>query len=102
MRSRLPDERALTWLGLSLEKLGLGVTLEALGLATLAWAGEPAAQPAPVAAATTSAAEPSNEVALRGLKDILLGSIPALSRGSLDVPSRMFGCSKVTPLDQEQ
>ena len=27
MRSRLPDERALTWLGLNLEKLGLGEQL---------------------------------------------------------------------------
>jgi hypothetical protein len=72
MRSRLPDERALTWDGLSLEKLGLG-------LATLAWAVEPATQPAPVIAAP-SATAPSNEAALRGVKDILLPSIPALSQ----------------------
>src|SRR5580692_12822459 len=50
-RSRLPDERALTWLALSLEKLG--PALERLGLATLASAVEPAAQPALVIAART-------------------------------------------------
>ncbi len=52
MRSCLPDERALTWLGLNLEKLGV---------ATLARAVEPAAQPAPATAVTPSAAAPSNE-----------------------------------------
>jgi hypothetical protein len=61
----------LTWLALSLEKLG--PALERLGLATLASAVEPAAaQPAPVIAVTPSAAVPSNETALRGVKDILL------------------------------
>jgi hypothetical protein len=35
IRSRLPDERALTWLALSLEKLGLG-TLARAAEATLA------------------------------------------------------------------
>ncbi len=65
MRSRLPDERALTWLGLNLAKLGLG-------LATLAWAAGAAAQPAPLIAATPSAVAPSNEAALRGVADILL------------------------------
>jgi hypothetical protein len=71
----LPDERALTWLALNLEKLGLGTlarAVEPLGLATLAWAVEPAAQPALVIAATPSAAAPSNEAALRGVKDILV------------------------------
>jgi hypothetical protein len=62
-RSRLPDERALTWLGLSLEKLAVG---------TLARAVEPDAQPTPVIAVTPSAVAPSNEAALRGVKDILL------------------------------
>jgi hypothetical protein len=67
MRSRLPDERALTWLGLNLEKLGF---------ATLAPAGEPAVQPTPVA---VTAAAPSNETTLREVKDILLSpSRPAL------------------------
>jgi hypothetical protein len=59
----LPDERALTWLGLNLEKLGLG--WEMLGLATLAPAGEPATQAAPVIAVTPSAAAPINEATLR-------------------------------------
>src|ERR1700722_6460712 len=71
MRSRLPDKRALTWLGLNLEKLGLG-TLAPAAEATLAPAAEPAAQPAPVIAVTPSAAAPSNEAALRGVADILL------------------------------
>jgi hypothetical protein len=57
----------LTWLALSLEKPGLG---------TLARVVEAAAEPAPVAApvtaATPSAAAPSNDAALRGVKDILL------------------------------
>ena len=75
MRSRLPDERVLTWLGLSLEKLGLG---------TLARAVEPAAQLAPVIAVTPSAAAPSNEAAFRGVKDILLPPFWPLS-GPLDV-----------------
>jgi hypothetical protein len=57
MRSRLPDERALTWLAFNLEKLGL---------ATLAREVEPAAQPASVIAVTPSAAAPSNEATLRG------------------------------------
>ena len=70
MRSRLPDARALTWLALSLEKLG--PDLEKLGLATLAWAVAPAAQPAPVVTVTPSAAAPSHEAALRRVKDILL------------------------------
>jgi hypothetical protein len=63
MRSDLPDERALTWLGLSLEKLGLG---------ELACAVEPAAQPAAVIAVPLSAIAPSNETALRRVKDIVL------------------------------
>ena len=67
MRSRLPDERALTWLGLNLEKLGF---------ATLARAVEPAAQPAPAIAVTPSAAAPNNEATLRGVKDILLPLFP--------------------------
>jgi hypothetical protein len=71
MRSRLPDERALAWLGLSLEKLGL---------ATLGLGGEPAAQATPVIIVTPSAAAPSNEAALRGVKDILLPPFPALSQ----------------------
>jgi hypothetical protein len=77
MRSRLPDERALTWLGLSLENLGP---------ATLARAAEPAAQPAPVVAVTTSAAAPSNEAALRGVNDILLSPF----RPPFEVP----GCNR--------
>src|SRR5580704_5526589 len=81
-RSRLPDERALTWLALSLEKLG--PALERLGLATLASAVEPAAQPALVIAARPSAATPSNETALRGIKDILRSPFRP-SHGSLDV-----------------
>ena len=82
MRSRLPDERALTWLGLNLEKLGLG---------TLARAVEPAAQPAPVIAVTPSAAAPSNEAALRRVKDILLPPFWP----TLGLPGRngTFGCS---------
>jgi hypothetical protein len=79
MRSRLPDERALTWLELNLGKLGLGTLARAVE-ATLAWAVEPAAQPAPLIAVTpsVSATAPSNETALRGVKDILLPSISAL------------------------
>jgi hypothetical protein len=75
MRSRLPDERDLTWLGLNLEKLGF---------ATLARAVEPAAQaaPAPAITETPSAAAPSNEAALRGVKDILLSPF----RPSLEFP----------------
>ena len=68
MRSCLPDERALTWLGLNLEKLGL----------TLARAVELAAQVTPVSAVTPSAAAPSDEAALRRVKDILL---PPLRKG---------------------
>jgi hypothetical protein len=104
MRSRLPDARALTWLELNLEKLGLATTLvrvvEPLGLATLAWATEPAAQPAPVIAATPSAVALSNEAALRGVRDILLPSIPA-SLGSLDVTEPYFRVvAPVPPLDR--
>src|SRR5487761_1365412 len=95
MRSRLPDERALTWLGLNLEKLGPG--LENPGPATLARAVEPAAQPAPVIAVTPSAAAPSNEAALRGVNDILLPPFRP-SIGSLDVT----GVAPVSPLDQER
>jgi hypothetical protein len=62
MRSCLPDERALTWLALNFEKLGVA----------LAKAVEPAAQPEPVIAVTPSAAALNNEAALRGVKDILL------------------------------
>ncbi|HSZ30875.1 MAG TPA: hypothetical protein VK784_14110, partial [Pseudonocardiaceae bacterium] len=61
-RSRLPDKRALTWLGLNLDKLGLG---------TLARAVAAAAEPA-VSAVTPSAAAPSSEAALRGVSDIPL------------------------------
>jgi hypothetical protein len=61
-RSRLPDKRALTWLELNLEKLGL---------ATLA-RGEPAAEPTPAIAVTPSAAAPNNAAALRGVDDVLL------------------------------
>jgi hypothetical protein len=73
----LPDERALTWLRLNLEKLGV---------ATLALAVEPAAEPAPVTA-MTSAAPPSNEATLRGVKDMYClhsGCLwgPRLRRGS--------------------
>src|SRR5579863_5138048 len=81
MRSRLPDKRALTWLGLNLDKLGLG-TLARWVEAVLARAAEPAAQPAPVIAATPSAATPSNEAALRGVADILLPPC----RPALEVP----------------
>jgi hypothetical protein len=63
MASRLPAERALTWLALNLEKLGL---------ATLARAVEPAAKPAPAIAVTPSAAAPINDATVRGVKDILL------------------------------
>ncbi len=70
MRSCLPDERALTWLALSLEKLGV----------TLAWAAEPAARPTPVITPPPSAAAPSDETALRGVKDILL---PPLRKWSI-------------------
>src|SRR5262245_7331227 len=77
-RSCLPDERALTWPGLNLEKLGLG---------TLARAGEATpARAAPVIAVTASAAAPSNEAALRGVRDIAGASTPAFLR----VP----GCSR--------
>src|SRR6516162_7834703 len=66
MGSCLPDERAWTWLGLNVAKLGVGP-----GLATLARAAEPPAQPMPVIAVAPSAAAPSNEPALRGVNDIL-------------------------------
>jgi hypothetical protein len=75
----LPDERALTWLALSLEKVGLG-TLARAAAATLAWAAEPAAMPAAVVIATPSAAAPSSEAARRRVKDILLPLIPARPR----------------------
>src|SRR5580692_2481308 len=81
MRSRLPDERALTWLELNLGKLGLGTLARAVE-ATLAWVVEPAAQPAPLIAVTPSAAAPSNEAALRGVADILLPPC----RPSLGIP----------------
>src|SRR5580658_55208 len=72
--SCLPDERAVTWLELNLEKLG----------PTLAWAVGAAAQPTPVIAVRLSAAAPSNEAALRGVKNILLPPFgPSL--GSLDI-----------------
>ena len=58
----LPDERALTWLGLNLEMLGV---------ATPAWAAEPAPEPTPITTATTSAAAPS-KTTLRGVHDILM------------------------------
>ncbi len=58
----LPDVRALTWLVLNLAKLGA---------ATLARGVEPAAELAPIAV-TPSAAAPSNEATLRGVKRILL------------------------------
>src|SRR5215471_7297865 len=67
MRSCLPDERALTWPGLSLEKVGLGTPARAV---------EPAAQPAPLVAVTTSAAAPSSETTLRGVNDILCLHFP--------------------------
>jgi hypothetical protein len=68
-RSRWPDERALIWLGLNLGKLGLATLARAVE-ATLARAVEPAAQPGPVIAVTPSAAAPTNEAVLRGVKDI--------------------------------
>src|ERR1700733_4165475 len=81
MRSCWPAERALTWLGLNLEMAGR----------TLARAVELAAQPRPVSPVTLSAAAPSNEAALRGVKDMLkprfrpahgfLGSNPAVLVG---------------------
>ena len=49
-----------------------GPRLRRLGLATLAWAAEPAAQPTLVVTVTPSAAALSNEAALRRVKDILL------------------------------
>src|SRR5579863_4296702 len=71
MRSRLPDERALIWDELSLGKLGLG-TLARPVEAAPARAVEAAAAPAPLIAVTpaASATAPSNETALRGVKDI--------------------------------
>src|SRR5580700_5680034 len=73
MRSCLPAERALTWLALNLEKLGLG---------TLARVVEAAARPAPVIIVTPSAAAPINEAALRGVKVIPLSPF----RPSLGIP----------------
>jgi hypothetical protein len=73
MRSRLPDESALTWPALNLEKLGVG---------ELALAVEAAAQLTLVIAATPSAVTPSNEAALRGVRNILLSPF----RPSLRVP----------------
>src|SRR5580704_7147599 len=101
MRSRLPDERALTWLELSLGKLGLGTLARAVEAAP-AWAVEAAATPAPLIAVTPSASAtaPSNETALRGVKDILLPSIPALWGGSLDVTGRPLGLAPVPPVNQ--
>src|SRR6516165_2958032 len=81
-RSRLPDERALTWLRLSLEKLGLGMLARVVE-ATLAWA-------APVIAVTASAAAPSNETAFRRDRDISASSIPALCWGLWMYPGRPF------------
>jgi hypothetical protein len=81
IRSRLPDERALAWLALSLEKLGLGTLARAVETPP-AWAVE-AAAPAPLIAVTPSASAtaPSNETALRGVKDILLTPFrPSLGR----------------------
>lgn len=80
-RSRSPDERVLTWLGLSLEKLGAG---------TLARAAEPAAKLVPVIAVMPSAAAPSNEAALRRVEDIL----PPPFWPSAGLPGRnpSFGC----------
>jgi hypothetical protein len=95
MRSRLPDERALTWLALNLEKLG--PALEKLGPAALARAIEPADQP--VIAVTPSAVTPSNEAALRGVKDILVS--PFRLAGFRDVTEPYFRVIAPVPrLDQ--
>src|SRR5215472_12831939 len=91
-RSRLPDERALTWPGLSLEKLSPGTPARAAE-AALACA-------APVIAVTASAAAPSNEAALRAVKDISAASTPAPCGGSLDVTQPHSGVTPVPPLDQ--
>src|SRR5215469_8854715 len=91
MRSCLPDERALTWLGLNLEKLGLG---------TLAAAVEPAAQPAPLVAVTTSAAAPSSEAALRGVEDILLPPFRPFRGFSGCNRAGLSGVAPVPQLDQ--
>src|ERR1700735_3287949 len=87
-RSRLPDERALTWLALNLEKLAVG---------TLARAVEPDAQPTPVTAMTPSAVAPSNEAALREVKDILLPPFCSRAPWTLSVLS---GLTPTPPLDQ--
>jgi hypothetical protein len=90
----LPDERALTWLGLSLAKLGLG---------TLAGAVEPAADPAPVNAVTpiASVTAPSSEAAFLGVKDILVPPFrPALWVPWMCNRGRPFGSNTVPPLDQ--
>src|ERR1700722_1977286 len=81
MRSCLPAERARTWLGLSLEMLGLA----------LARAAELAAQPTPVTAVRPSAAAPSNEAPLRGINDILLPLFRPLARVPWMHPRRPFG-----------
>src|SRR5215469_9898705 len=91
MRSCVPDERALTWLGLNLEKLGLG---------TLAWTVEPAAQPAPLVAVTTSAAAPSSEAALRGVEDILLPPFRPFRGFSGCNRAGLSGVAPVPQLDQ--
>jgi hypothetical protein len=69
--SCLPDELALTWLGLSVEKPGPG----------LAWAVEAAAKPTPVMAVRPSAAMPNSEATLRGVKDILLPPVSGPLQG---------------------
>jgi hypothetical protein len=70
MGSRLPDEKAFTWLGFKVEKLG----------STLARAVEAVAQPTLVIAVRLSAAPPNSEATIRGVKDIFLPPFPALFR----------------------
>src|ERR1700729_2728557 len=69
MRSGLPAVRALTWLGLNLEKLGF--ITAALGL-------EPAADAAPVITTAPSVAAPTNDATFRLVKDIPLPPFGAL------------------------
>src|ERR1700760_4234195 len=77
MRSCLPAERALTWLTLSLEKLGL---------ITPALALEPAAEPAPAIAATPSVAALTIEATFRVVNDIPLPpfkTLPGVPKSTL-------------------
>src|SRR5581483_1738006 len=84
----LPAERALTWLGLNLEMLGLAVPDRAV---------ESAAQPAPLTTTTPSVAAPSDK-ALRGLKDILLPhSGPVCCRHTYVAHARPAGPRQPTP-----